>query len=244
VNEQAVKFGPEVGLLGIYNVARDDGDLCCLLINSGIVPHVGPHRMNVKIARALEAAGVASLRFDLSGLGDSRAAASGASYIEQAVLDIRAAMDFVERHSGRRRRFVIFGICSGAVNAYHTAQADERIVGLLMLDGLWYRTRWTEPVRLWKRFRAFSTRRVLAALRRKMRRTVRGPDPVEPRVDIFATDGSGNPPPEQFAAVMNRLTGRGVRVFLLYTSSVSGLVSYDAQISQAFRGQPFARLIR
>jgi hypothetical protein len=245
VSEAACKFGPESGLLGIYSDAGRGAELCCLLINSGIVPRIGPHRMNVKIARALAAAGVDSLRFDLSGLGDSRPAAGAANYIDQAVHDIRAAMDFVEQRSGRGRRFAIFGICSGAVNGYHAALADERIDGLLMLDGFWYRTRWTEPVRLWKRFRAMSVRRLLAAFSRKLRRAVIAPPPpAEPRADIFATDGSGNLPPAQFAAGMNRITERGAQVFLLYTSSVTGLVSYDAQIRHAFQGEPFATRIR
>ena len=245
MSEGAFKFGPESGLLGVYSDAGRGGDLCCLLINSGIVPRVGPHRMNVKIARALAASGIDSLRFDLSGLGDSKPAAGALNYIDQAVSDIRAAMDFVEQHSGRKRRFAIFGICSGAVNSYHAGLADDRLVGLLLLDGFWYRTPWTEPVRLWKRFRALSARRVLAAFKRKLRRTVKTPPPPrQTRPEIFGTDGSGNLPPAEFAAGMNQLTARGAQVFLLYTASATGLVSYDAQIPQAFRGQPFARRIR
>jgi hypothetical protein len=40
------------------------------------------------------------------------------------------------------------------VNAFQLAVVDPRVVGIMMLDGYWYRTRWTEPVRLWKRLRA------------------------------------------------------------------------------------------
>src|SRR5689334_9669091 len=118
-------------MIGVFSRAGGESDICCLLINSGIVHRIGPHRLNVLIARALAAKSLPSLRFDLSGLGDSRPASSSASYGDQAVADIRAAMDFVERERGSPQRFVIFGICSGAVNAYHAALADSRLVGVL-----------------------------------------------------------------------------------------------------------------
>jgi len=243
--EQPVKFGPDGNMIGMYSPASGQGDVCCLLINSGIVHRIGPHRLNVLIARGLAAKSLASLRFDLSGLGDSRPASSAASYGDQAVADIRAAMDFVERERGTRQRFVIFGICSGAVNAYHAALADPRIVGALMLDGFWYRTRWTEPVRLWKRFWSLSPRKIFDAIRRRLKRSARPPArEAAPQVEIFGLEGSGNPPREQFAHAMNQLDARGVGLFLLYTSSVTGLVSYSAQIAQAFRGEPFTRRLR
>jgi hypothetical protein len=56
--------------------------------------------------------------------------------------------------------------------------------------------------------------------------------------------GAGNLPPATFAAHMNALIARNVGVFLLYSASVTNLVSYGSQIPQAFRGQPFARRIR
>ena len=123
--EQAVTFGPDATLIGVYNPAAASADVCCLLINAGVLHRIGPHRLNVKIARSLAQGGVASLRFDLSGRGDSRATAGTNSYSEQAVHDLRAAMDFVQRNGGPRR-FIVFGICSGAVNAFQIAVADPR----------------------------------------------------------------------------------------------------------------------
>jgi pimeloyl-ACP methyl ester carboxylesterase len=241
--EEAVTFGADDGLLGVYTPAQ--GDLCCLLMNAGVIHRIGPHRLNVKLARGLAEGSVASLRFDLSGLGDSRPPSGSASYTEQSVVDLRAAMDFVERRYGKKR-FVIFGICSGAVNAQRAALADARVAGIFMLDGFWYTSRWTRTALLWARLRAHSPKTLLGAVLRKLfRRRHTAAAPVAPKkVEIFATDGSGNPPKPQFIAEMEQLTTRGVDVFFLYSGSVDDLVSYRGQLRDAFPGAEFIRRSR
>ena len=101
--EQVVFFGPDKGLLGILSPGEAGSDVCCLLANAGVIHRIGPHRINVKLARVLASEKIASIRFDLSGLGDSRAAASSVAYTEQSVLDLRAAMDFAEKEHGFKR---------------------------------------------------------------------------------------------------------------------------------------------
>ncbi len=44
----------------------------CVLVNAGMVAKSGPWRLYVEVARRLAHAGVATLRFDLGGIGDSR----------------------------------------------------------------------------------------------------------------------------------------------------------------------------
>jgi hypothetical protein len=136
------------------------------------------------------------------------------------------------------RRFLIFGICSGAVNAFRSALADPRVVGIFMVDGYWYRTAWTEYVRLWKRFRALSLRSVLRAVRRRLQGRP-GTTASKARGEIFNVQESNNPPREQFAREMNQLVGRGVDTFYLFTNSVTDLVSYSGQLAHAFRGEAF-----
>jgi hypothetical protein len=243
--EQVVFFGPDKGLLGILSPGETGGDLCCLLANAGVIHRIGPHRINVKLARVLEGEGIASIRFDLSGLGDSRAAASSVAYTEQSVLDLRAAMDFAEREHGFKR-FLIFGICSGAVNAHRAALDDPRVAGLFLLDGYWYTTRWTRPVLLWSRLRAHSFKSLLGKVLRKLsggkkREAATG---EFKKVEMFPTDNSGNLPKAQFAAEMNAMTARGVDVFFLYSGSVDDIVSYENQLRDAFRGEDFIRRVR
>lgn len=244
MSESAATFGPGGTLLGIFEDAAGRAQVCCLLINAGVISRVGPNRLNVKIARALRERDVASMRFDLSGIGDSKASAGAASFHEQSAQDIRAAMDFVQQVSGIRR-FVIFGICSGAVNAFRGGLSDARIEGVLMLDGFWYRTRWSEPIRLWKRLRRKSFAEILEAVRRRLRRSATPPaggDAGLGPVDLFAVNG--NPPREEFARDLNAITARGVDVFFLYTGSVPQQVSYAGQLRDAFRGEAFVERVR
>ncbi len=238
--EQAVTFGPDRALVGIYTPAP--GDLCCLLMNAGVIHRIGPHRLNVKLARGLAQESVASLRFDLSGLGDSRPPSGSASYTEQSVSDLRAAMDFAAREYGKTR-FVIFGICSGAVNAQRAALVDPRVAGIFMLDGFWYTSHWTRAVLLWARARAHTPRTLLKSVLRRIL-PKRRDTASNKKVEIFATDGSGNPSKAQFTAEMDGLTARGCEVFFLYSGSVDHLVSYRAQMSHAFPGAQFIRRSR
>jgi hypothetical protein len=217
-----------------------------LLFNAGVIPRFGPHRINVKLARALAAAGSVSMRFDLSGQGDSRGSIADGDFRAQGVRDIRAAMDYLEQQHGLRR-FALVGICSGAVNAYWASLADERVVGVLMVDGFWYRSRWTLVVRHWKRFRAASWGAAGAALWRRLARLLRLQEPgrTMPRADLFEGDaGAANPPRAEFAAAMRALTARGVAVFFLYTGSMIDFYSYAAQFRHVFGGEPFADLVR
>jgi len=242
MKEVAVTFGQSGGLLGVYTPAQQPSDLCCLFINAGVIHRIGPHRLSVKLARDLAQNSISSLRFDLAGRGDSRAATGTSSYEQQGTHDVRAAMDFVTREYGQTR-FAIFGICSGAVGAFQAAVADERVVGIFMVDGYWYRTRWTELVRLWKRFRALSPGSILRAIRRKLFR--RRPAPSgDPRAEIFEVLENNNLPPAQFAREMNQLTQRGVDTFFLFTNSVTDQVSYSGQLAQAFGGEPFVKRMR
>ena len=64
------------------------------LLNAGVIHRVGPHRLHVRLARALAAAGFPALRLDLSGIGDSRPLAEGLTFRESAVADIRTALDW------------------------------------------------------------------------------------------------------------------------------------------------------
>src|SRR5690606_5587958 len=77
------------------------------------------------------------LRFDRSGLGDSPVPAGVVA--DRSRLELRAAMDLVAARTGARR-FVVGGICSAADNAFRLAAVEPHIDGLLMLDGLAYRT--------------------------------------------------------------------------------------------------------
>lgn len=142
-SEVPVRFGD--GLFGILcepaaAPAADNADAArrrpaVLLLNSGATHHVGSGRMSVRLARRLAARGMASLRIDTGGIGDS-ASRSGRGdnlvYCRDGVDDARAALDWL---AGRGyRRFVAVGLCAGAALALHTTLADGRVVGLAMVN--------------------------------------------------------------------------------------------------------------
>ena len=88
------------------------------------------------MARHLAKAGIASLRIDFAGLGDSRGLPGKEMMISEAfearVPDIKAAIDRLQDLG--YRRIAVQGICSGAFHAFHAGLADPRIGMLLLLN--------------------------------------------------------------------------------------------------------------
>jgi hypothetical protein len=143
LTETPLRFGEHGRLFGIVtraDASRGRGESAArpavLLLNAGADHHVGPHRMNVDLARELAALGYLALRFDASGLGDSAPAPGKAEnriYTVDHVADVRSAMDVVGALHGTRR-FVLVGLCSGAFTAFHTTAADPRVVGQVLIS--------------------------------------------------------------------------------------------------------------
>lgn len=135
--ELAMRFGDDQRLFGVLTdppegVARRDRT-ALLLLNSGILHHAGPSCLYVSLARRLAAEGHLVLRFDFSGVGESEARHDGMRFEESGVLEAQQAMDLLAATRGAER-FVVAGICSGAVMSLHVALADSRVVGAAMLN--------------------------------------------------------------------------------------------------------------
>lgn len=244
MRQTAVTFGPQQALVGVLtepDVLKPEAPVM-LLINAGLLPRQGPHRMNVRIARELTEIGMSSFRFDLSGRGDSQTADIEGGDRAQAVRDIKAAMDWLEQSRGTQR-FLAFGVCSGAVNIYDLAQTDERVEGIMMFDGFWYRSRWTTIVRYVKQVRAKGWRSALRAVARRILPKPRSPQP-EDEAPSVPSEYQGNPPLASFAEVMQHLVDRGVDVNLAYGGSIIEHYSYRAQFKHVFGGYPFCTKVR
>ena len=246
MTEHPVRFGPEASLVGMLTQpdSPERSRVAFLMLNAGLISRIGPHRFNVKLARALAGVGQTSLRFDLAGFGDSRATSTGADFTTQAVRDIVSAMDFLGRSCGIHR-FALVGICSGAVNAFAAALVDPRVVGALMVDGHIYRTHWTTPVRRWKRFRAASWSEVSANLRRRLLRVL---TPGGVGAGDVADDEEFpmpvSPPRAEFVVQVQALADRDVAVFFMYSGSCIEDFSYGAQFRHAFRREGFLDQVR
>ena len=86
MTEHVVQFGERRRLVGTLTEASGPRDGGFVLLNAGVISRVGPQRLNVTLARAIARIGFTAFRFDLSGLGASRAANGRLSYEAQALL--------------------------------------------------------------------------------------------------------------------------------------------------------------
>ncbi len=198
IEESTHVFGSEDRLVGVATrLSGGRAKLGVVLINAGVIHRVGPHRSAVKLARALAPLGVTVLRFDLSGVGDSRLSTRAAPYHEQAVEDVRDAMDLLRAEFGLQR-FVLFGICSGAVHACSTALADDRVAGVVMFDGYAY-PNWKTPLATaWQMARVLPPGQLFGKAVRQVRKVVDrlsgGAAPVASALTVDAPSGTAAGP--------------------------------------------------
>jgi pimeloyl-ACP methyl ester carboxylesterase len=148
--EIPVRFGAEDHLFGM--VCRPAGnapcDLAVVIGNTGGHSHHGFARFGVEFARRLASDGIASIRIDFAGLGDSTNPAGDAEDVTHAfdidrTPDFRAAVDLLEQMG--YRRFAVNGLCSGAYHAFHAALADQRISALLSINLPLFTLRFDRP---------------------------------------------------------------------------------------------------
>ncbi len=127
--EEPVVFGPYFGIYCTPSVPRA-GAPAMLFINTGASHHIGDGRIFVLFARKLAALGIASLRMDLGGLGDSTPAARTVTldtiYADESALDAMAGADWLLARG--HPAVTVFGVCGGAFVGLHACARHERIV--------------------------------------------------------------------------------------------------------------------
>ena len=108
-----------------------EGAPAILFVNTGGVHRIGDGRFTVLMARHLAAQGIASLRMDLRGLGDSprrdEALTLDKVYAHYAVSDARLGVDWLT--AAGYPETVMFGVCTGAYVSLHTALTHPAVVG-------------------------------------------------------------------------------------------------------------------
>ncbi|MGJ7493846.1 hypothetical protein ACSFA8_02125 [Variovorax sp. RT4R15] len=245
MKETPVLFGPDRSLVGVVSTPDAEGKMApvaCLMLNMGANYRVGPHRINVKLARQMAGHGISSIRFDLAGLGDSGQPSGAGHFMQQVVLDVQAAMNLVETMLGIRR-FIVIGLCSGSTNGMATAMVDPRIVGILMFDGYAFPGRRSQLELALHRALAVPTNpavigKTMRWLKRKFSAKAAA---ARAPADLFA------PVPREvteeiFHRSMTQLVGRGVALFFLYTGTMHVRDHGRDQLGR-FAAEPYAQRI-
>jgi hypothetical protein len=249
MKERALRIGKPTPLVGVATEpAEFDAERpAVLILNSGVMHHVGACRLSVKIARAVAERGLLAVRFDYSGIGDSEPRRGSRSFEEVSISECVEVMDYVEKTRGTRR-FILYGLCSGADAAYHAALADDRVIGFAQIDAYCYRN--------WRFYVEHYRPLLLSPSRLKMSltyrwRSFRGQgeqalgglsDDEAPYFEI-ATYSRAFPPREEVAAGLSRLIARGVRNYVVFTGSEPHY-NYEGQYRDSFRPLRFGELLR
>ncbi|HVO12189.1 MAG TPA: alpha/beta hydrolase [Vicinamibacteria bacterium] len=251
VRETVLLFGPDKSLVGVITdpapAALVDGRPAVVLLNAGLLHRVGPNRLYVRLARRLAERGLLVARFDLSGIGDSRAAGGRSDFAARAIAETRACLDLLATTRGASC-FVVCGLCSGADQALLAAGEDPRIVGLALLEpgsapstGQLidsYRDRLLRPASwarlLTGRSEAWSTvgQRLRSRWRRWRRHTVE-----------TAGAASAGTDPHSPAERMRRFVGRGGALCLVYSAGNPAHYYYRTALAPRLWQVPADRLL-
>jgi pimeloyl-ACP methyl ester carboxylesterase len=240
MKERVLRVGKPTPLAGVTTepATIDPARPAVIILNSGVMHHVGSCRLSVKLARSIAADGTLAVRFDYSGIGDSESRRGTPSFEEVSVTECAEVMDHLQRTRGIER-FILYGLCSGADAAYNTALRDPRVVGVSQFDPYCYVTpkfylRYYLPIvtdlRRWKSF-----------LGRKMAALTKGGEAPAAAHDRELLEITTNvrvfPPRESVAAGLRTLVGRGVRLQVNFPAGP--LYNYRAQFRDSFPEVPF-----
>ena len=136
MREEALLIGSDHAVVGVFTPTLDKvggcSDMAAICITAGLLHHVGPHRLHVLLARALAKQGISTLRFDLSGIGDSAIRTDDLIANEVPVQEINDAIEMLETRGFTR--FILFGICSGAMRAAKAALGNPKITGIILVN--------------------------------------------------------------------------------------------------------------
>lgn len=229
--ESTTCFGQFENLLGVYCEPETltNSRTAVIMLTPGMLHHVGPMRLHVQLARSLAESGIASLRFDLSGIGESLAVGSQGTSLQRAQQEVGEAMDWLSQQYGFEQ-FILFGLCSGADDALATAVHDHRVVGVSMLDGCGYRTPW-----FYINFVAYKYLPKLLSLSKLATKAARwGRSAVKARSMPMGVDIREYPAREVAERQLVELIGRGVRMQFVYTGGAIDYYSYEDQFFDMF----------
>lgn len=228
--ETPIVFGKSKNLFGIVNSQESQqGSIAVVMLTAGMLHHTGSFRFHVLLARELEKIGVPSLRFDLSGIGESLATGLAGCSLNRAAEETTNAMDYLAEHYGVKN-FILFGLCSGADDSWHTAVIDERVIGLVMIDGLGYPTPKSQRNYQKQKIARFSKPDYWLSKTRRLLTEKNAPSSTMPLGD----DIREFPSHEVASEHLRHLINRDVKILGCYTSGAAAYFNYVEQFAEMF----------
>lgn len=227
IRERALQFGEDRRLLGMLSLPPGPGSNrpAIIIPNTGVDHRIGPNRLHVQLARALAGHGYPTLRFDLSGMGDSGLPGDARGDV---LGDQCTVLDELQR-LGVADRFIAVGLCSGAHDVHGLAKADSRVIAAAFIDHYTYPTlrfginfvlqRLTDP-RRWSNYVA----RKCAELTQNEKERFRGDQLIylnQPERAAFDADLAG-------------FIQRQLALFFFYTGEYQNIYNYREQLLDGF----------
>ena len=248
VQERIAHFGHPKTLIGVVSLppaAQPPREQTVVILNVGVMHRVGPNRLHVQLARRLAREGFVTLRFDLSGIGDSE---RRWDRVVQDVVrqDVDDALAYLQGIVGAKS-FVLIGLCSGANISLRFARLHGRVVGAVLLDPYSHRTPGFYARHYARRlFRWKSWRNALSGRGTEwpsLRELMGGEEaPASPAGGLVAPP-TRIPRPEMEETI-DELADRGVQLLHVYTGEHQGY-NYANQFWDVFprlKGRPGIRV--
>ena len=251
--EEPLRFGADDAVFGILcrPAGRPAAPIAALLMHEGSTHHIGNGRAYVRLARRLAAEGFASLRMDLTGMGDSPAGDNprhphyDPERIAEGVagLDCLAALGFPKA--------VVTGLCSGAHTALQVTLADSRAVGSVVLNLQKFVWHYGDDIRVAVRDNKRSLKGYIRAMRNpgEWRRMLKGEADLPGIARVLAKRGAVRarhavtsllpPKPGSEAAQvrdqLQALSSRNAHVHLVFSDEDPGLADMGMKLGRGAR---------
>ncbi len=245
VKERAVRIGKPVPLIGVisepenFNPERP----AVLIFNSGVMHHIGSCRLSVRLARAFSNSGNLSIRFDFSGIGDSESRRGTESFEESVVKEATEVMDYLQKKRGVKK-FVLYGLCSGADASYLTALDDVRVVGIAQIDPYCYRTAryyfhyYASRFFIFERWLSSGNRLVKFITGAAKNNDTEGDIGINDEFYEEADYAREFPPRKQVADGLKNIFSRGVENYVIFTGGMEEY-NYKSQYMDSFSDVDF-----
>lgn len=241
LHEETLVLGDSMHLVATSTTPTPHGPvpIVALLTNSGVIPRSGPNRMNVHLARHFAGLGIPSVRFDLSGLGDSSRPAKPKPMMEQWIADCRAVMDHAQRQHGCSH-FLMIGFCSGAEVAHLLGLQDPRLRAALLWDMYAYPTLESRLRYQWLRVRKLGLGGLMRKVQGRLSKALGlSQAPVSAKSSNPPAIPSQPPAKADLVQRLQTLVDQGVSLHFSFAEGNPHWFNHDRQFEAMFRGADF-----